>query len=118
MKIGDVAKLCHEANAVYCELHGDYSQPAWEKAPGWQRESAVNGVRFHLEHLAGPEASHEHWLEEKLKAGWTYGPVKDPEKKQHPCCVPFSSLPPEQRAKDHLFRAIVHALDSAGVIER
>lgn len=43
-------------------------------------------------------------------AGWKYGPVKDPERKEHPCFVPYDGLPPEQRAKDYLFRAVVHQL--------
>jgi hypothetical protein len=36
--------------------------------------------------------------------------VKDPEKKEHPCFVPYESLPAEQQAKDHLFKGIVAAL--------
>ncbi len=107
----DVAAICHEANRTYCAAMGDYSQPVWALAPQWQRDSAVNGVRFHL---ANPDAtaaaSHESWLREKIADGWRYGPVKDPEAKLHPCMVPFDELPPSQQAKDHLFRAIAHGL--------
>jgi hypothetical protein len=39
-----------------------------------------------------------------------YGEVKDAEKKTHPCIVPYKDLPPEQQAKDHLFKAVVSAL--------
>lgn len=39
-----------------------------------------------------------------------YGPIKDAVKKEHPCFVPFTTLPAEQQAKDALFRSIVHAL--------
>lgn len=38
---------------------------------------------------AGDAASHENWLRDKEKDGWTFGPVKDAEKKEHPCFVPF-----------------------------
>lgn len=31
-------------------------------------------------------------------------------RKTHPCLVEYENLPPEQRAKDHLFKAIVDAL--------
>jgi len=106
-----IAKVCHEANRAYCETLGDFSQPAWADAPDWQQTSAINGVQFHLDNpTAGDSASHDNWLAEKKAAGWKYGPVKNPEDKEHPCFVPFDQLPPEQQAKDSLFRAVVHAL--------
>ncbi len=106
-----IARAAHEINRAYCEAIGDHSQPPWEEAPLWQKRSAMGGVLFHLwNRHAGPEASHENWLAQKKAEGWTYGPVKDPEKKQHPCMVPFEDLPVEQQAKDYLFRAVVHAL--------
>jgi hypothetical protein len=36
--------------------------------------------------------------------------VKDPDAKTHPCILPYHELPLEQRLKDSLFMAIVHAL--------
>lgn len=105
-----VARVCHEANRALCLAFGDTSQPTWDAAPSWQRESAIKGVKFHLENPnAGPEASHTAWMADKLATGWTWGSTKDPETKKHPCLVPFHELPPEQQAKDHVFRAIVHA---------
>src|SRR5690349_14301267 len=105
-----IAKVAHEANRAYCEGLNDGSQVRWEDAPLWQQRSAMNGVAFHqMNPDAGPEASHESWLREKARDGWTYGAVKDPARKQHPCFVPFDLLPVEQQLKDHLFRAIVHA---------
>jgi len=110
MEIAQIAAVCHEANRRFCLTIGDASQPSWEDAPEWQRQSAMNGVKFHLANPdAGPSGSHENWLKEKLETGWKYGPVKDPEKKEHPCCVPYDQLPPEQRRKDALFIAVVNA---------
>lgn len=106
-----IARVCHEVNRAYCQSMGDDSQPAWEDAPEWQQSSAMNGVRMHLQNPdSTPENSHESWLAEKVAAGWVYGPVKDAEKKTHPCCVAYAELPPDQRAKDYLFRAVVHSL--------
>jgi hypothetical protein len=106
----DVAILCHETNRAYCALLGDNSQPPWAQAPAWQSESAMKGVEFHLAKPDATEAaSHESWLEQKRADGWTYGPVKDAEKKTHPCFVPFTSLPAEQQVKDALFKSIVSA---------
>ena len=106
-----IAQVCHEANRAYCQALGDNSQPSWSKAPKWQRESAINGVKFIQENFdAKPSASHESWMEEKRKDGWSYGPVKDPALKQHPCFVPYDQLPAEQKAKDYIFGAIVRAM--------
>ena len=107
-KIEEIAHVCHEMNRRWCQLNQDYSQPPWESAPEWQRESAINGVLFHLNNPdAGPEASHNSWLEEKKKDGWKWGSVKDPEKKEHPCFLPYEQLPPIQKAKDSIFIAVV-----------
>jgi hypothetical protein len=106
-----IARVAHEINRAYCQALGDMSQPTWEEAPDWQRSSAMNGVRFHLDNpSAGPDHSHNEWLKEKETGGWKYGPVKNPETKEHPCFVPYEQLPVEQKAKDYLFRAVVHAL--------
>jgi len=114
MNIDQVAKICHEANRAYCATIGDNSQVSWDEAPDWQKISAKRGVEFHLATLnQGSEptvaASHESWLREKTADGWKYGPVKDAEKKEHPCFVPYNELPAEQRMKDYLFVAIVAA---------
>lgn len=110
-KIEDIAAICHEANRMLCLTQGDTSQPDWMHAPQWQKDSAYAGVRFHLSNpLASASASHENWFAHKAADGWRYGPVKDSEAKTHPCMVPFEDLPPEQQAKDHVFRAVVHAL--------
>lgn len=106
-----IAMVCHEANRAYCRALGDESQPAWENAPDWARESAINGVQFHLDNpLSSPIDSHENWMREKVEAGWVYGEVKDPEAKTHPCLLPYHALPEEQRLKDSLFIAVVRAL--------
>lgn len=109
-----IARVCHEVNRAYCESLGDTSQAAWEDAPQWQKDSAMLGVKLHVENpSAGPEASHESWMEQKVADGWKYGPEKDAEYKEHPCIVKFDQLPVEQKAKDFIFRAVVHALESS-----
>lgn len=106
-----IARVCHEANRAYCEALGDYSQVEWINAPQWQVDSAIKGVELHSEHHdAGPQASHESWLAQKVADGWIYGETKDAEAKTHPCMVPFDDLPPAQQAKDFIFRGIVLAL--------
>jgi len=112
MKISSekIARVCHEVNRAYCQALGDFSQLSWEDAPEWQRASARMGVDLHSMGEFGPEASHIGWMKQKVDEGWVYGEFKDPEKKTHPCIVPFDQLPREQQAKDYIFRAVVHAL--------
>lgn len=109
--IGEIAKVCHEANRSYCLALGDDTQPTWEDAPEWQRKSAITGVVFHIHNPdSKPSNSHESWLKEKQEDGWKYGPIKDAEKKEHPCFVPYDELPKEQKAKDYIFLSIVRSL--------
>ena len=109
VKIEACARAAHEANRAYCIALGDMSQVPWESAPEWQKSSARIGVHGVLAGN-GPEASHESWLAEKTVTGWKYGPVKDPEKKEHPCFVPYAELPREQRRKDFIFGDVVRAI--------
>lgn len=115
MSMADVlnaaAKAAHEVNRAYCEACGDYSQPEWADAPLWQQHSAISGVEQILRDTSTtPEQSHEGWLKIKAAEGWKYGPVKDPDKKEHPCFVPYAELPAQQRIKDTLFGTVVRAV--------
>ena len=107
----DISMVAHEVNRAYCEAIGDTSQRPWADAEPWQQESAVKGVQFALANpSATPEDQHEAWRKDKESAGWVYGAIKDPEKKTHPCMVPYDQLPLEQQIKDKLFQAVVKAL--------
>lgn len=112
ISIEEAAQIAHEVNRAYCLSIGDDSQLDWDNAPEWQRISAILGVSFHLANPdASPSASHEAWLKVKKAEGWTYGEVKDVEKKTHPCFIPYNELPVEQRSKDYLFKAVVAVCD-------
>jgi len=111
MRHEEIAKVCHEANKAFCEALGDMSQKHWDEAEEWQRDSAVKGVLFAIDNPDAPASSqHDAWSADKFKDGWKFGPVKDAEKKEHPCLVPFEQLPLTQQAKDTLFKSVVSAL--------
>lgn len=102
-----IARICHEANRVLQAHNKNESvNLPWHLAESWQKESAISGVK---RALAGETAEelHESWCREKFADGWVYGPHKDAGIKSHPCLVPYSELPENQRLKDHMFRAIV-----------
>lgn len=105
------AHATHEVNRAWCIAHGDDSQPTWDKAPNWQRDSAIAGVEAIIRgDIKTPEDSHKAWYALKKEDGWVYGKEKDPEAKTHPCLVPYAKLPMEKRAKDALFVGTVNNL--------
>ena len=118
LNLEHIAAACHLVNRAYCIGLGDTSQPTWEDAPDWQKSSCRNGVRAKLMNPdVTPEQSHEGWLAEKAANGWKYGPVKDPEKKEHPCFVPYAELDSAAKLKDDLFLLTVLTLGkSLGVL--
>lgn len=108
-----IAKVCHEVNRAYCQSLGDFSQLPWDDCPQWQKDSAMLGVELHSTRPdAGPHASHDSWMKQKVNSGWVYGLVKDELERTHPCIVPFAELPVAQQAKDYIFREVVHQLSS------
>lgn len=104
-----IAQLAHEVNRAFSASLGEVSTP-WAEAHEWQKASILAGVDMHIANPdATPEQSHEAWLEQKTAEGWSYALVKNVEAKQHPCMLPYSELPEWQRAKDYIFRGVVHA---------
>lgn len=43
---------------------------------------------------------HEVWSKNRMSEGWVYGPVRDDEKRETPCLVPYEELPEEEKAYD------------------
>lgn len=46
------------------------------------------------------ENAHEVWAENRQAEGWTYGPQRDDENKQHPDMLPYSQLPESEKEYD------------------
>jgi hypothetical protein len=110
LRMDQIAKTCHEVNKVYCESIGDFTQVEWDKAPKWQKDSAIDGVAYLFKNPnATCEDIHENWMKAKKADGWRYGIVKDAEAKTHPCIMPYNFLSLEQRMKDTLFISIVRS---------
>ncbi len=91
------AKTAHEVNRAYCQGLGDNSQMPWDEAPDGQRESVILRVRLIADDPDCPAIA-------------SHGPVKDVEKKEHPCFVSHSSLPERYRAKEVLFDVAVRGI--------
>lgn len=108
-----IARVAHEANRAYCEgVLGDMSHKPWDESAAWVTDSALAGIG-HVRSGSTPEQLHDAWCSHKFAEGWRHGLVKDADKKEHPCLVPYAELPEAQRLKDKLYRAVVGALVSA-----
>jgi hypothetical protein len=99
----------HETVRHYSAAHGDMTGVPWEQIPEFQQESSMAGVEFALGDVTA-EQQHESWLAERRRTGWKLGPVKDVEKREHPCMVPFSGLPEWQQRKAALWIETVQAM--------
>ena len=43
---------------------------------------------------------HEVWAQNRIKEGWTFGPIRDDQKRQTPCLVPYEELSEVEKAYD------------------
>ena len=57
------------------------------------------------------ENTHAIWGKSRCEEGWKYGPVRDDEKKETPCMVPYDQLPESEKAYDR--RAAEQAIKAA-----
>lgn len=44
--------------------------------------------------------THENWAAGRMSQGWTWGPMRDDEKKHHPCLIPYEELSEEEKDYD------------------
>lgn len=44
--------------------------------------------------------THENWASQRIELGWRHGPVRDDERKEHPCLVPYDELPEDEKDFD------------------
>lgn len=111
MKLKHLAKIYHENIRMLQEINSEKVSPPWEDTPDWMIEGTFDSINFHLANpAASASASHENWMGEKIRTGWRFGPVKDPDKKTHPLLIPFSELPAEQQMKDILGKALIDTM--------
>ena len=44
--------------------------------------------------------AHEVWAAQRIKDGWKHGPKRNDSKREHPCLVPYESLPESEKTYD------------------
>jgi hypothetical protein len=66
-----------------------------------------------VEELARYE--HQRWMAERQRQGWSYAPVRDNDKKQHPLLAEWEQLSELERNKDRdTVRNLPHLIERAG----
>ncbi len=45
---------------------------------------------------------HEVWAEQRMNDGWTYGEVRNDDKKEHPCLVEYEKLDDSEKEYDRI----------------
>lgn len=108
----EIAQVAHEVNqAYYRTFDPKDTASTWENLDDHTRGSLIDGVKNILYNPdLTPEQSHKNWMVFKHQAGWKHGPVKNPDKREHPCLVPYKNLAPIDRFKDELFGTVVRSL--------
>lgn len=108
MTLSDLAEICHEANRTYCKTQGDHAHDPWHFADTMTKLVTIQGVKEYLQHPNMTRYDlHDRWRQWKEQQGWTYGPVKNEHKKQHPNLIEYAKLPVKERVKDSLFMAVI-----------
>lgn len=102
-----LARIVHEANRAYNVFLDDAVPDApWDALPEWHKGMIVSRVHAILGGWSAAQI-HDEWVDLMVLAGWSYGPVKDPFAKTHPCLRPWEDLPGFMRRKDELAIAVV-----------
>lgn len=100
------AKFVYEAARLQAiEANAPIVPETWElrEAPFKKQFLEVIKRECGPDHCTDPEEIHNSWMQAYVDMGWTYGEVRDPEKKTHPDLVPFNQLGFEEQIKDWVF---------------
>jgi hypothetical protein len=102
------AEAAHELIRLLQRANGEEVAPPWGEAPAWQQESTNEGIDLAIQGIS-PEENHDKWFQARTKAGWVWGPVKDPDASPptNPTLVPYSQLSDLQKRKDAVFPMVV-----------
>jgi ryanodine receptor 2 len=46
--------------------------------------------------------AHDRWGRQRIDDGWTYGPRRNDETREHPCLVPYEELPESEKIYDRI----------------
>lgn len=108
MNLLQLAKLCHSAINDFKFLIMKEYPIFWDDAEQWMVDDTIGSIEM-IVSSDNPtyDMLHNHWMDMKVSAGWSFGEVTDRPNKIHNCIIPFDELSPEEQAKDKLFVELV-----------
>ena len=98
----------YAASQAMQEMLGE-PQPPWDELPAWQQDAIVDITRRCMMG-ATPQQLHVLWVQHYAAHGWTYGPKKNWETRQHPIIIPWHGLSVPYQARFKLWQAMVMTL--------
>lgn len=118
LSVDAIARICHAGKRALCiRLADEVVDPEWDQITEAQRDSIRDRVRLMIEPdehgtvgLGAPHHVHNMWLRRKAQLGWCYGPIEDPDRKEHPGFMAWREMPPRFKRRDHLFFKLVDAI--------
>ena len=100
------------------QIDNDDFKKAWDRSSNYmiaasEETDAYNPQPINVEDIdldadledlteAIAENAHDIWARARMDEGWTYGPIRDDEKKQHPDLVPYAQLPDSEKEYDRI----------------
>jgi len=102
----DTARRCHEVCRKFDELSGIEGIRPWEELEASEQGYIVEAVIALRSGGVNASRAHDVWVDRMIKDGWIYGKTLNEEAMTHPDLIDYRSLPPYQKTKDKLFKAI------------
>lgn len=105
--------ISHTAYEALRAYKSNYDEPevSWAEASDDTKAYIATRVeRVLTDPRAGDATFHNEWVARMKREGWDHGKFFDAARKADPLMVQFHLLPPEQQARERLFRAIVISL--------
>jgi len=126
--VTDDTKKLHSSLVIFSELPEDEKEQNRSNARAIRNKIESIGYKIvplndsmkqeqltneEIEKLAVKE--HQRWMKQKIKTGWSYGPITIKKRKLHAGIVPYEQLSEEEKNKDKiLVRSIPKILQQSG----
>ena len=111
MNAYEIARVAHQADRTLSTALGHPCETPWLVLTPECRANLVLGVEVALDTpRASAEDLHAAWLQDKLDAGWTWGPRFDAGAKTDPVMLPWAQLSGHLQRREVLFLAVVRSL--------
>lgn len=103
-----IAEALHRLTALVPRMDGSQPLP-WDQLTEEQRQSSIQVVHDLMcsDVIYTAEQLHDVWQKKAHELGWTYGPVYDLDRKEHPSMLPFDRLPDSEVFKDQVWHYMI-----------